>query len=100
MCPGAIEFTVTPSGPTSRASVFAHPMTPGRTLFESARLSIGSRTELDVMLITRPLLLARRYGKQRFVRRTADRSRRATVSSIDSASSWDAVVRGGPPLLF
>src|SRR5437899_2876603 len=36
--PGAIELTVTPSGPTSRASVFAQPITPGRTEFESARL--------------------------------------------------------------
>ena len=49
--PGAIELTVIPSGPSSRASVLAQPTTPGRTAFESARLSIGSRTELDSILM-------------------------------------------------
>ena len=32
--PGAIELTVIFFGPTSRASVFAQPITPGRTMFE------------------------------------------------------------------
>ena len=58
----AIELTVTPSGPTSRASVFAQPITPGRTELESARLSIGSRTELDVMFTMRPCPLRRTAG--------------------------------------
>ena len=37
-----------PSGPSSRESVFAHPTTPGRTAFESARLSAGSLTVLGL----------------------------------------------------
>src|SRR5436853_2593 len=45
MRPGAIEFTVIPSGASSRASVFAQPITPGRTAFDSARPGIGSSTE-------------------------------------------------------
>ena len=61
-------FTVMPSGPSSRASVFAQPITPGRTTFESARFSIGSRTELDSMLMIRPASLLRRWRRQRFVR--------------------------------
>jgi len=47
--PGAIVLTVIFCGPTSRPSAFAHPTTPGRTAFESARFSIGSRTELGDM---------------------------------------------------
>ncbi len=43
-----------PLGPSSRASDFAHPITPGRIAFERARLSIGSRTVLDVTFTTRP----------------------------------------------
>ena len=42
MRPGAIELTVMPVGPSSRASVFGQPTSPGRMAFESARLSIGS----------------------------------------------------------
>ncbi len=38
------QLTVMPFGPSSRASDFAQPMIPGRMAFESARLSIGSRT--------------------------------------------------------
>ena len=58
--PGAIVFTVIPSAPTSRASVFIQPTTPGRIAFESARSSIGERTELDSMLTIRPRPLASR----------------------------------------
>src|SRR5947208_1076814 len=36
MRPGAIELTVMPLTPTSRASVFAQPTTPGRTAGERA----------------------------------------------------------------
>ena len=52
--PGATAFTVIPAGATSRASVFDQPTTPGRTAFDSTSPSIGSRTELDVTVITRP----------------------------------------------
>ena len=58
--PMAIVLTVMPSGPSSRASVFAQPITPGLTAFERARFSIGSRTELDSMLMIRPASLLRR----------------------------------------
>ena len=84
-------MTVTPSGPTSRASVFAQPITPGRTEFESARLSIGSRTELDVMLMMRPCPLRRSCGRQRFVRRIADSSRSSTALSTASSVRSTAV---------
>ena len=89
-----------PSGPSSRASVFAQPMTPGLTALESARLSIGSRTELDATLTIRPRPLFSRYGTQSDVRRTTDTSRSWTVASMFSASSAIAAVRGGPPELL
>ncbi len=100
MLPGAIELTVIPSGPTSRASDLAQPMTPGRTTFESTRFSIGSRTVLDVMFTTRPRPLFSRYGRHRLVRRTTETRRSPTASSTCSASSARAVARGGPPELF
>ena len=62
MRPGAIVFTVIPSAPSSRASVFSQPTTPGRTAFESARFGIGSRTEEDSIATIRPRPLARRWG--------------------------------------
>ena len=37
MRPGATQLTVIPSGPSSRASVFANPVTPGRTMFARRR---------------------------------------------------------------
>ena len=55
--PGAIELTVIPCGPSSRESVFAQPITPGRTTLESARLSTGSFTVLEVMFTMRPFEL-------------------------------------------
>ena len=89
MRPGAIELTVTPSGPISRASVFAQPITPGRTAFESARLSIGSRTELDVMLITRPWPLRAEVGEAEVRQPTAESSRSSTAFSTSSSVRLD-----------
>src|ERR1041384_8244773 len=63
MRPGAIEFTVIFLGPTSLASVFAQPMTPGRTEFERARLSIGSRAALGGVLVTGRVAGPRGGGK-------------------------------------
>src|SRR4029453_19119677 len=100
MRPGAIEFTVTPSGPSSRASVLAQPMTPGRTAFESARLSIGSRTELEVMLMMRPAPLAGGWGRRVLVRPIAEWRRSSTASWGARWSIPTAFVRGGPPPLF
>ena len=74
MRPGAIELTVMPSAPTSRARDFAQPTTPGRTAFESARRPIGSRTVLDSMLIDPAAPTRRRWGRQRSVSRIAESS--------------------------
>ena len=60
MKPGGIVLTVIPSGPSSRARVFSQPTTPGRTAFESARLAIGSFTEVDSIAMMRPRPLSRR----------------------------------------
>ena len=54
MRPGAMQLTVIPFGPSSRASVFDQPTTPGRIAFESARLSTGSLTVLEVTVTMRP----------------------------------------------
>ena len=59
MRPGATQLTVIPSGPSSRESVFAQPMTPGRIVFERARLAVGSLTAAEVMQTTRPASLSR-----------------------------------------
>ena len=85
--------------PRARASWPSRPR-PGRTAFESARLSTGSRTVLEVMLTTRPCPLARRCGRQRFVSDTAETSRSCTACSSASASTSIAAVRGGPPPLL
>ena len=58
-----MQLTVTPLGPSSRASVFDQPTTPGRTVFDSARLSIGSFTELDVTVTIRPWPELSRWGR-------------------------------------
>src|SRR5438067_1496760 len=86
MRPGAIVLTVTPRGPTSRASDFAQPTTPGRTAFESTRLSTGSRTVLDSMQTIRPCPLASRCGRQSPASRTAESSRSSTAPSTAAAS--------------
>ena len=64
MRPGAIVLTVTPSGPSSRASVFSQPTTPGRTAFERARFASGSRTDDDSIATILPRPLSRRWGRQ------------------------------------
>ena len=94
MRPGAIELTVIFFGPTSRASVLAQPITPGRTAFESASESIGSRTELDSMLITRPRPLRSSCGRQRLVSRIAESSNSSTASSTCSSVRPIAGVQG------
>ena len=100
MRPGAIELTVIFFGPTSRASVFAQPITPGRTVFESARLSIGSRTELDSMLITRPRPLRSSCGRQRVVSRIAESSSSSTAGLDLVVGEADGRRARRPPLLF
>ena len=89
MRPGAIELTVIPRGPSSRDSDFAQPMTPGRTAFESARLSVGSFTVLDVMFTMRPAGLRSRWGRQRPVSRTTETRSRRTAASTCSVCEPD-----------
>ena len=94
-------FTVIPSGPSSRASVFDQPTTPGRTAFESARLSIGSRTDEDSIATIAAVAARTRWGRQWRRSRTCEVS-----SSVDGL--LDALVRrarsrlpaGGPPELW
>ena len=95
-----MQFTVMPFGPSSRANVFDQPTTPGRTVFDSARLSTGSFTVLDVTVTIRPCPVPSRWGRQSAVRRTAETSSSCTAASIDSSSISRAVVRGGPPELL
>ena len=97
MRPGATQFTVIPSGPSSRESVFAQPVSPGRIVFESARFAVGSFTAAEVMQMIRPPALFRICGRQSSTRRTA-----GTSSSSNARSSWSALnsearVAGGPP---
>ena len=97
--PGAIVFTVMPSGPSSRASVFSQPTTPGRTAFESARFAIGSFTDVDSIAMMRPRPLARRWGRQSVTSRTWGMSRSSTAATTEAASTAVAAPGGGPPPL-
>ena len=97
--PGAMQLTVMPFGPSSRASVFDQPTTPGRTAFDSARLSTGSFTVLEVTVTIRPWPDRSRWGRQSAVSRTAETSSSCTVASMFSSFISSADVRGGPPEL-
>ena len=100
MRPGAIVFTVIPFGPTSRASVFIQPTTPGRSAFERARLSIGARTELDSMLTIRPRPLSLEVGQAEVSSAGSPRGggarprsrRRRRSTSGGRAGRWSAAV--------
>src|SRR5436190_14879157 len=98
MRPGARQFTVTPCGPSSRASDFAYPVTPGRMVFDSARCSVGSFAALDVKTRMRPPSLWTRCGRQSSTRRTSGASRSSTASSTLSGVIAVAGPGGGPPL--
>src|SRR6478672_24455 len=74
MRPGATQLTVIPCGPSSRARLFAQPVTPGRIVFESARCGSASRTS-----------------------RTAGRSRSSNAASRLSSVISAALPGGGPP---
>ena len=87
-------------GPSSRASDFDQPTIPGRTVFDRARLSIGSRTVDEVTVTMRPAGLRSRWGRQSLVRFTMETRRSRTAASTFAASSSDAVARDGPPELF
>ena len=97
--PGAIVLTVMPSGPSSRASVFSQPTTPGRTAFESARFAIGSFTDVDSIATMRPRPLARRWGRQSATSRTCgveqELDRRLDGLGVDGRGG----AGGGPPPL-
>src|SRR2546429_6565708 len=86
--PGAIELTVIFCGPSSRAIVFAQPITPGRIELESARLSAGPRPPLEAMLMIRPGPLRSSLGRPTPVTRTivssSSSTARSTASSVSS----------------
>ena len=97
MRPGATQLTVIDSGPSSRASVFAQPVRPGRSAFDSARCGVGSLTVIEVMKTIRPASLFRMCGSASRTSRTAGWSR-----SSNADSSWRSVISeagpaGGPP---
>ena len=52
--PGRILFTVMPFSATSKESVFAHDATAPRIVLETPKPGIGSFTDVDTILITRP----------------------------------------------
>src|SRR5579862_1052099 len=97
MRPGATQLTVIPRGPTSPASVFSQPVTPGRSAFDSARWGTGSFTAIDVIAMMRPAGLSSRYGRQRWTRRTSGCSSSSTAWSSDSGVTSSALPGGGPP---
>src|SRR6266540_1651501 len=92
-----MQLTVIPRGPSSRASDFAQPVTPGRTAFESARFSVGSFTALDVSTRIRPPSLCSRCGRQSCTSRTAGTNSSSTACSRFSAVTAVAGPGGGPP---
>ncbi len=95
--PGATQLTVMPRGPTSRESVFAQPVSPGRSAFESERWGFGSFTAPEVTQRMRPAGLFSRYGRQRRTRRTAGRSRSSKARSRSSSVTSEARPGDGPP---
>src|SRR5690606_21322711 len=52
--PGNTLFTVMPSGPSSRDSVFAQFATAPRTVFDTPRPGIGSFTDVEITFTMRP----------------------------------------------
>src|SRR6478735_3407281 len=97
MRPGATQLTVIPCGPSSRARLFAQPVTPGRIVFESARCGTGSFTAEEVMQMTRPAGLRSRCGSASRTSRTAGRSRSSNAASRLSSVISAALPGGGPP---
>src|SRR5690625_476099 len=65
---GRTILTVTPSLPTSFASVFDQPRSPLLKPFDIARLGIGAITPDDVLVIIRPHFPSRILGNTRFER--------------------------------
>ena len=96
---GARQFTVIPSGASSRARVLARPVTPARIALEITMFGIGWRTEIDVMKTIRPWSDCLRWGSAALTRRTALRSVSwKPASHASSGVVWN-VPGGGPPAL-
>ena len=99
--PGAIELTVTPSGPTSRASVFAQPISAGphrvREREVVDRLLDRARRDRD-----HASAAARLEVRQAETRRAGspESSSSSTASRLPRRSRRAAPVRGGPPPLL
>ena len=83
-----------PNGASSRERVFAQPATAPRTVLDTPRFAIGSRTEVDTTLTMRPKPAARMPGATDCTSTwPARRWRRNAVSN-----SSIAAVCAGPPL--
>ena len=97
MRPGAIVLTVTPSGPSSRASVFSQPTTPGRTAFERARfvegLAHGRRLDRDDPAVPALAEVGKAGADERDVGREQQRHGLLDASAV----SPTAGPAGGPP---
>ncbi len=99
MRPGSTMLQVTPSRPTSRASVFDQPTSDSLSALEMPRLAIGATTPDEVEVMTRPHLRARMVGSTRSVIAMTEStidwkllSQRAGSPARRPASGWSAGV--------
>ena len=98
--PGSTMLHVTPSRPTSRASVFDQPSRLRRSALEMARFGIGATTPEDVLVMMRPHRRARIPGSTRSATAITDST--IELKCLDQTSTdWPvAGVGGGPPVLL
>jgi hypothetical protein len=75
--PGTTTLTVTPSMPTSEASVLDHPTSANLRLFEIARFGMGAMTPEEALVTMRPQPCSRMAGNSASVMAM-------TESTIDS----------------
>ena len=75
--PGTTTLTVTPSAATSAATVFDHPTSDARNVFEMPRLGIGCTTPEEVLVTMRPHPRRRMPGSNALLTRI-------TLTTIDS----------------
>ncbi|MEH2492800.1 hypothetical protein V1280_008739 [Bradyrhizobium sp. AZCC 2230] len=100
MRPGKTMLQVTPSRPTSRASVFDQPTRDIRSALDSPRFAIGETTPDDVLVMILPKPRRRIPGRTRSVIDTTDKTMLSKCLHQSAASCPCAGVGGGPPVLF
>src|ERR1041385_4264401 len=98
--PGRMLLTVMPSGATSFETVFAHPAMAARTVLETARPPIGSRTEVEMMLMMRPHPASRIAGSTACTSACLESRWVANAARNPSAVAPTSGPGGGPPALF